>query len=215
MNSVELTALLLLMTAASFSPGPNTTLSTALAANFGLRRALSFVFSVPVGWGLLFSLCAAGVGVLVLALPLLRFAVTAVGVSYLLWLAWRLSGVRFEWRSRSWSQAPSHWHSDSARLSVTFWQGVLLQFLNIKAWMLALTVVSGWIAARPDALQRFMLVLPLMLMFGLISNLSYALMGSLLREWLGGPDNSGQRLRWFNRSMALVLLFTAFWMSRF
>lgn len=215
MNSVELTALLLLTTAASFSPGPNTTLSTALAANFGLRRALGFVFAVPVGWGLLFSLCAAGVGALVLALPLLRFAVTAVGVSYLLWLAWRLSGARFEWRSRSWSQAPAHWQSDSARLNVTFWQGVLLQFLNIKAWMLALTVVAGWIAARPDALQRFMLVLPLMLMFGLISNLSYALMGSLLREWLGGPDNSGRRLRWFNRCMALVLLFTAFWMSRF
>lgn len=215
MSSAELTALLLLTTAASFTPGPNTTLSTALAANFGLRRALRFVLAVPVGWGLLFSACAAGVGALVLALPLLRFGVTAVGVSYLLWLAWQLSGLRFEWHKRSWSQVPSRWHSDSARLNVSFWQGVLLQFLNIKAWMLALTVVAGWIAARPDALQRFMLVLPLMLLFGLLSNLSYALMGSLLREWLSGPANSGQRLRWFNRCMALVLLFTALWMSRF
>ena len=62
MNSVELTALLLLTTGASFTPGPNTTLSTALGANFGLRRALRFVLAVPVGWGLLFSLCAGGVG---------------------------------------------------------------------------------------------------------------------------------------------------------
>lgn len=215
MNSAELTALLLLTTAASFSPGPNTTLSTALAANFGLRRALGFVIAVPVGWGLLFSLCAAGVGTLVLALPVLRLGVTALGVAYLLWLAWRLSGLRFEWRSRSWSQAPAHWQADGARLNVTFGQGVLLQFLNIKAWMLALTVVAGWVAARPDAWQRFMIVLPLMLMFGLLSNLSYALMGSLLRAWLDGPDHSGRRLRWFNRCMALVLLVTAFWMSRF
>ena len=53
MNSVELTALLVLATVASFSPGPNTTLSTALAANLGLRRAMRFVLAVPVGWGLL------------------------------------------------------------------------------------------------------------------------------------------------------------------
>jgi threonine/homoserine/homoserine lactone efflux protein len=36
-------------------------------------------------------------------------------------------------------------------LQVTFWQGVMLQFLNIKAWMLALTIVAGWLAGRPDA----------------------------------------------------------------
>ena len=57
MNTSELTALLALATAASFTPGPNTTLSTALAANYGLKRAMTFVCAVPVGWGLLFS-CA-------------------------------------------------------------------------------------------------------------------------------------------------------------
>ena len=51
MSSTELTALLLLCTAMSFTPGPNTTLSAALAANFGFRRALRFVLAVAVGWG--------------------------------------------------------------------------------------------------------------------------------------------------------------------
>ena len=50
----------------SFSPGPNTTLSTALAANGGLPRAMRFVWAVPVGWSLLLGLCAAGLGALVL-----------------------------------------------------------------------------------------------------------------------------------------------------
>ena len=45
----EFTALLVLATAMSFSPGPNTTLSTALAANGGLRHAMRFVVAVPVG----------------------------------------------------------------------------------------------------------------------------------------------------------------------
>ena len=202
MNSVELTALLVLATVASFSPGPNTTLSTALAANLGLRRAMRFVLAVPLGWGLLLSLCAGGLGTLVVALPQLRWGIQAIGIAYLLWLALKLA------RTSTLMQA------DPAQLQVTFWQGVMLQFLNIKAWMLALTVVAGWLAGRPDAAARFALVLPLLMAFGFVSNLSYALVGSLLRDWLSGPAGSGQRLRWFNRLMAGVLVLTAGWMAR-
>ena len=39
----ELGALLLFATAMAFTPGPNTTLSAAIAANRGLRPALRFV----------------------------------------------------------------------------------------------------------------------------------------------------------------------------
>ena len=72
MTAAEFSALLVLATASSFTPGPNTTLSAALAANGGMRRALHFVCAVPVGWGLLFALGAGGLGALVGAQPLLR-----------------------------------------------------------------------------------------------------------------------------------------------
>ena len=72
MTAAEFSALLLLATATSFTPGPNTTLSTAIAANRGLRGAMRFVCAVPTGWAGLFVLCALGVGGLVLAVPALR-----------------------------------------------------------------------------------------------------------------------------------------------
>jgi threonine/homoserine/homoserine lactone efflux protein len=196
----EFTALLVLATAMSFTPGPNTTLSTALAANGGLRRAMPFVCAVPLGWGALLLVCAWGLGALVLALPLLNWAIKIVGVAYLLWLAWKLS------QSRQLSEA------SVAALTVGFWQGVALQFVNIKAWMLALAIVSGWIAGRGESTQRLAIVVPTMLAFAFASNLLYATMGSLLRDWLRGPQGSGERLRLFNRTMALVLLVTALWM---
>lgn len=196
MPLVEFTALLVLATAMSFTPGPNTTLSTALAANRGLPAAMRFVLSVPVGWSALLLLCAAGLGAMVLAVPALRWAIKAVGVGYLLWLAFRLS------RSDRLSEA------DAARLSVGFWQGAALQFVNIKAWLLALTIVAGWIAGRPDALQRLAVVLPVMAFFALSSNFVYAATGALLRHWLA----RGRRLLWFNRAMAAVLVATALWM---
>ena len=193
----EFTALLLVATAASFTPGPNTTLSTAIAANRGLRGAMRFVCAVPVGWGLLFVACAMGVGALIVAVPALRWAVLGLGTAYMLWLAARLA------RSGTLAQA------DGARLDVTFWQGVLLQFLNIKAWMLALAVVAGWIAGRADAPTRLAVTLPVMVVFGFVSNLTYALVGSLLRDWLA----QGRRLLWFNRMMAAALVLTAGWMA--
>ena len=192
----EFTALLVLSTAASFTPGPNTTLSTALAANQGLRSALKFIVAVPVGWGLLLAICMAGLGNLVLAVPALRWVILLGGTLYLLWLASKL------WRTREMATA------DESRLQITFFQGVALQFLNIKAWMLALSLVAGWVAGKDDALERCFVLLPLMMLFGLVSNLTYAVMGSLLREWL----LKGTRLLVFNRCMSLVLVLTAGWM---
>ena len=200
MNWQEFTALLVLATAMSFTPGPNTTLSTALAANHGLKRAMPFVFAVPVGWGVLLTICTLGLGALVLAVPLLSWAVKLVGVAYLLWLAFKLA------QSRQLGQAKAE------SMDITFWQGAALQFVNIKAWMLALAIVSGWIAGQGDSQMRFAVVLPVMLVFAFVSNLSYALVGSLLRDWLAGPDGSGRRLIGFNRVMAAVLVVTAIWM---
>ncbi|KAB2896619.1 MAG: LysE family translocator [Burkholderiaceae bacterium] len=196
MPTVEFTALLVLATAMSFSPGPNTTLSTALAANHGLRHSMRFVLAVPVGWSALLLLCAGGVGALVVAVPALRWAIKAAGIAYLLWLALKLSG------SRRLAEA------DARRMQVGFWQGAALQFVNIKAWLLALTIVAGWVIGREDSLQRLAVVLPVMAVFALSSNLLYAATGALLRHWLA----HGSRLLWFNRAMALVLVLTAAWM---
>ena len=197
MNWQEFTALLALATAMSFSPGPNTTLSTALAANGGLPRAMRFIFAVPVGWTLLLALCAAGVGALVLAAPGLRIAVQTLGIGYLLFLAWKLAG------------SAALGTSGDAPLKVGFWQGVGLQFVNIKAWLLALSIVAGWIAGQADALHRFAIVAPVMLVYAFTSNFVYALAGALLRNWLA----QGRRLLWFNRLMATVLVLTAYWMA--
>ena len=201
MSAAELTALLLFCTAMSFSPGPNTTLSTALAANLGLRRALRFCLAVPTGWTLLMLACGLGLGAIITTVPALRWAVTLTGVGYMLWLAFRLA------RAGQLAQV------DASRLQVGFWQGVGLQFVNIKAWMLALTLSAGWVvnaagqpAPNPD--ERLAIVCLVMIAFAFSSNFVYALVGSLLRQWLA----QGQRLLWFNRALSGVLLATALWM---
>lgn len=193
----ELTALLLFATAMAFTPGPNTTLAAALAANRGLGHAMRFVCAVPVGWGLLLVGVTLGLGALLATAPVLRGALQALGLGYMLWLAWKLA------RSGALGQA------DPARFDVGFGQGVLLQFVNIKAWMNALLICAGWVTVADPPWARLALVLPLMMAYGFASNFTYALVGHALRGWLA----QGARLLWFNRVLAAVLVATAAWMA--
>ncbi|MDW8335551.1 MAG: LysE family translocator [Tepidimonas sp.] len=205
MNTTEWMALLTLATATTFTPGPNTTLSTALAAQGGLRAALPFVLAVPVGWTLLLALCASGVGAAVLAVPWLRSAILWIGVAYLLWLAWQLA------------RTATPTATSGTPLRISFARGVGLQLLNLKAWMLTLTVVGGWIAGQPQPWLRLAWVLPVVVLYAFCSNLAYAWVGAALRHWLAGPwvdgRPSGRRLRRFNAAMAAALAVTALWMA--
>jgi threonine/homoserine/homoserine lactone efflux protein len=116
-------------------------------------------------------------------------------------MAWKLGAVR------------TLGEVNATQLDVGFWQGVGLQFLNIKAWMLALALAAGWVtsagsqpAANPG--ERLVIVCAVMVGFALTSNFAYALAGSLLRGWLA----QGRRLVVFNRLMAAVLVATAVWL---
>ncbi|MBL8326932.1 MAG: LysE family translocator [Rubrivivax sp.] len=217
MSGPEWAALLFVAAAMSFTPGPNTTLAAALGANHGLRHAMRFVLGVPVGWGFVLAASALGLGAVLQAAPVLRVALKWAGVGYLLWLAWRLAAT---------SRLPAA--GEPGRFDVGFGQGVLLQFVNVKAWVLALVVSVGWIngaeAASPAATaagaasfsavvpatwSRLAQVLPVLMLFALASNLTYAGVGAALRRWLA----AGRRLAHFNRALALLLAGTALWMA--
>ena len=127
MSPTELTALLMLATAMSFSPGPNTTLSTALAANLGLKRALRFCLAVPMGWTLLLVATGLGLGALITSVPALRLAVKVFGVAYMLWLAWKIAHAAAPGEGRAKAQP------------MTFLQAAAFQWVNPKAWAMAPT----------------------------------------------------------------------------
>jgi threonine/homoserine/homoserine lactone efflux protein len=203
MSGSEWAALLLLATAMSFTPGPNTTLAAAMAANHGLPHAMRFVLGVPLGWGAVLLACAFGLGALLQAAPLLRGAITVAGVAYMLWLAWKLAGS---------GELKKAGDARGGRgFDVGFWQAAALQFVNIKAWILALVVSTGWVvqAGEPLAL-RLVQVVPVLMLFALASNFTYAWVGATLRRWLA----EGRRLLYFNRVLALLLAATAVWMVR-
>ncbi|MHA7681201.1 LysE family translocator [Cupriavidus sp. PET2-C1] len=196
LSAAQFAALLSLMAVGAFTPGPNTTIAAVTGANFGLRATLPHCVGVAFGFASILALCAAGVGALILASPALALLVHAAGVLYLLWLALKL--------------ARSTALSDKQVLRpLSVWQSAVLQYANIKAWMLALATAASYMAGAQSPVHRALLVCAVFAVFGFVSNGVYGVIGATLRQWL----QVGHRIRWFNRAMGLALALTALWIA--
>src|SRR4051812_39527700 len=82
--------LILLALTMSFTPGPNNTIATVTAVNFGFRAVLPHAAGVPCGFGTMLLAATAGIAALLLTYPTLTQLLKWLGIGYLLWLAWRM-----------------------------------------------------------------------------------------------------------------------------
>jgi threonine/homoserine/homoserine lactone efflux protein len=197
MSADQLTALVVFALVGSFTPGPNNAIATATGANHGFAAALPHIAGVPFGFSTMLLAAAGGVAALIVASPALSALLKWLGIAYLLWLAWSLA------RSRDGSGATGPF-----TLPLAFWQSALFQYLNPKAWMLAVATAAAWLATdRPW--QRAAVVCVVFSIACAASLVLWAAVGAALREWL----SHGARLHTFNVAMGALLAATAVWMG--
>lgn len=183
-------SLLLFVAVTAFTPGG----ATALAASSGMRHGLSG--SVPVLSGLIVgttSLAAAsafGLGNLMATYPALRLALAALGTAYFVWLAVMIGR----------SGAPDLEAGRSAPLG--FFAGLLLLWLNPKAWTMTLGAAASFGALAPDPLRLAMLLGSVFLCFSTAALAAWCLGGALLARTLSTP----RQWRALNLTLAALLI---------
>ena len=172
----------------SITPGPNNLMLMASGANFGFRRTVPHMLGIGLGFGLMIVLVGLGLVRIFDAFPVTHLILTVVGVAYLLWLAWKIAHAA----------AP-----DAARAGVrpfTFVQAALFQWVNPKAWQMALTAITLY---APD--RSVVAILWVGLVFALI-NLPSVSTWTVMGQQMGRILSSPKRLRLFNWSMAALLV---------
>ena len=172
----------------SITPGPNNLMLMASGANFGFRRTVPHMLGIGLGFGLMVVLVGLGLVRIFDAFPVTHLILTVVGVAYLLWLAWKIAHAA----------AP-----DAARAGArpfTFLQAVLFQWVNPKAWQMALTAITLY---APD--RSVVAILWVGLVFALI-NLPSVSTWTVMGQQMGRILSSPARLRAFNWSMAALLV---------
>ena len=191
-----LTALVAFAFVSSITPGPNNLMLMASGTNFGFVRSIPHMLGVSIGFTLMIVLVGAGLAQIFELYPVAHTVLKYASCAYLLYLAWKIA-----------TSAPpgSKAGAEEKTRPMTFVQAALFQWVNPKAWTMALTAVSAYtLPANP-----FVSLLVVASVFGAI-NLptvgSWTLMGMQLRRFLSDP----LKLRIFNVTMAVVLVATLY-----
>lgn len=186
-------ALVLFAFTTSITPGPNNMMLFASGVNFGFRRTIPHMFGIGAGFFSLLIGVGLGLGALLHMVPAVYTALKFAGGAYLVWIAWKIASSRSLSEGRSGVEPMS------------FLSAAAFQWVNPKAWVMAVTAMATYTN------QQLYLVSVLIvgLAFAAVnvpSVSTWAGFGSALREWLSDPV----RLKWFNISMA-VLLVASLW----
>lgn len=175
----------------SITPGPNNLMLMASGANFGFWRSIPHMLGIGIGFTIMIILVGLGLIRLFDLFPLTYTVLKVFSIAYLTWLAWKIANA-----------APPK-TGESSGTPMTFVQAALFQWVNPKAWSMALTAITAY---APERTVWSILVVGLV--FGVI-NLpcvsTWTVLGQQIRRILNRP----RWLRAFNIGMAVLLLLSA------
>ena len=127
------------------TPGPNNAMLTASGMKFGFKKTLPHLIGIPLGHIFQIGLTCLCLGTIFIKFPEIQFYMKFLCFIYLIYLGWKMIG--------SFSLA----ENESGR-PLRFYEASLFQFINPKAWSIALTVASGFFPAEENLLVGVMFV---------------------------------------------------------
>jgi len=188
MSHELLAAYVVFAVATLFTPGPNNIMLMASGLNFGWSRTLPHGFGVPLGFGFMVLVVGFGLGAFFAAYPVAYEVLKYAGAAYLLYLAWRIA-----------TAAGVHGAASRAR-PFTFLQAAAFQWVNAKAWVMAIGAVTAYAGIAPFPMNTI-LIAAIFALLGVASSFTWVLFGTGLSRVIGDPRS----IRIFNLVMAALL----------
>jgi threonine/homoserine/homoserine lactone efflux protein len=152
-----------------FTPGPNNTMLMASGLNFGIRRTVPHLLGVSIGFAVMVFAVGLGIARLFRTFPALYSSLKIVSIVYLAWLAWRIA------------MAGEVKAGGGAGRPLTFLEGAAFQWVNPKAWIMAVGISATYLVAG-QFWASLAIVTLVFLIAGLSSSSTWALGGTGLRR---------------------------------
>ena len=176
-----------------FTPGPNNAMLTASGMKFGFVRTLPHLIGIPLGHILQIGLTCFGLANLFLLYPQIQFFMKILCFSYLIFLGWKMVG------------SFSVIQKKTGR-PLRFYEASLFQFINPKAWSIAITVASGFFPTEENIFIGILFVTITAAVICFPSICVWALFGSSLKKYI-----SNYRVKKYTEySLALMVVSTGF-----
>jgi threonine/homoserine/homoserine lactone efflux protein len=84
-------ALVLFSAVMAFTPGPNNIMLAASGVNFGFAPTIPHMAGVTIGFAVLLTVCATGLGLILATAPSAQLALKIAGALYMLFLAYKVA----------------------------------------------------------------------------------------------------------------------------
>ena len=193
MNLEALIALALFALVSSITPGPNNLMLMSSGANFGYKKTIPHMLGVSLGFAFMLLLVGIGLVQLFNQYPVSYDILKVVSVAYLLYLAFKIA-----------TSASVKDSNDDKNKPFTFLEAAAFQWVNPKAWIMALTSISVYSPSQD--IESLAIVALVFALVNLPSVSCWTLLGLELRVIL----SSNARLRVFNYIMAGLLVLSLY-----
>lgn len=185
----------------SITPGPNNLMLLASGVNYGLRRSLPHILGIGIGFTAMVLAVGLGLAEVFDRLPWMYTVLRWVGAAYLLYLAWSIANSGPPPADVDTGEGADARSTLARPGPMSFWSAAAFQWVNPKAWVMAVGAFSTYVPAHPSTL----LVAGVAVLFGVINIPSvgtWALSGAALRKAL----QVERTRRLFNIGMAALLV---------
>lgn len=173
----------------AYTPGPNNILALNAVSQKGFREGKKTLFGIAVGFFLVMSITAAACLELSKIMPQVAMIMKYVGAGYILWLAFHIL-----------------FHKSSGNTDTRnsdFFTSFLLQFLNVKIIMYAITIYTGYILPHSDSMLILSTSAICNTLIGMSACITWAFAGHLLQKQFIKYDMQVKVV------MAIVLIWSA------
>lgn len=193
MNASALYSLLMFTFVYSITPGPNNMLLAASGAAFGYRRSLPHMLGVSLGAALMLVVVGCGLCTVFDHVPQLHSVLRYLGALYLVWLAWCIA------------RSGNAGNSACTPTPLRFWQGMALQWVNPKTWVMAVGIAAAH-TPREGHFAHLLFAGLLLVLVSFPSISVWTLFGQCVACTLRSPA----AVHRFNRAMACLLLLSLY-----
>tara|TARA_B100001123_G_C14859393_1_gene847392 strand:- start:55 stop:663 length:609 start_codon:yes stop_codon:yes gene_type:complete len=175
------------------TPGPNNSILTTSGIKFGFIRTIPNIFGIPTGHGLQLALVCFGLGSLFTNFPIFLDILRYVGATYILYLAFKIFG------SLNVSS------SEEKARPLRYYEAILFQFVNPKAWVICITAVSLFYPEKENLIIGTIFMVIMSTIINIPSISIWAFGGSIIRRYLKNQFLK-KILEW---ALAILLIGTA------
>ncbi len=173
------------------TPGPNNIMLLTSGLTFGYKKTIPHMLGVALGFSLMVIGVGLGIGAVFELFPALFTILKVVGISYLLWMAWHIANAKGDIKTTKKTSKP-----------FTFLQAASFQWVNPKAWVMAITSTLSFITNPEYGFVQVLIIALIYFLSSIISTNSWTLGGVYLKKLI----KNEQHVRVFNIIMAILIV---------